>query len=90
MRLERRDEKVLDSTYVPLPDGATLITYLDITDSFRVERALRDRAQALEATDRLKSEFIANVSYELRTPLNTVIGFTEILANHYFGQLSER
>jgi signal transduction histidine kinase len=90
MRLERRDEKVLDCTYVPLPDGATLITYLDITDSFQVERALRDRAKALEATDRLKSEFIANVSYELRTPLNTVIGFTEILANQYFGQLNER
>ena len=90
MRLERRDEKVLDCTYVPLPDGATLITYLDITDSFQVERALRDRAQALETADRLKSEFIANVSYELRTPLNTVIGFTEILANQYFGQLNER
>lgn len=73
-----------------LPDGATLITYLDITDSFQVERALRDRAQALEAADRLKSEFIANVSYELRTPLNTVIGFTKILANQYFGQLNER
>ena len=90
MRLQRRDEKVLDCTYVPLPDGATLITYLDITDSFQVERALRDRAEALEATDRLKSEFIANISYELRTPLNTVIGFTEILANQYFGQLNER
>lgn len=90
MRLERCDQKVLECTYVPLPDGATLITYLDITDSFQVERALRDRAQALEAADRLKSEFIANVSYELRTPLNTVIGFTEILANQYFGQLNER
>ncbi|MBR45470.1 MAG: hypothetical protein CMM31_03100 [Rhodospirillaceae bacterium] len=61
-----------------------------MTDSFQIGRALRDRAQALEATDRLKSEFIANVSYELRTPLNTVIGFTEILANQYFGQLNER
>ena len=90
MRLQRRDGKVLDCTYVPLPDGATLITYMDITDSFQVERALRDRAQALETADRLKSEFIANVSYELRTPLNTVIGFTEILANQYFGQLNDR
>ena len=30
------------------------------------------------------------MSYELRTPLNTVIGFTEILANQYCDQLNER
>jgi signal transduction histidine kinase len=89
-RLERRDQRVLDCAYVPLPDGATLITYIDVTDSFQVERALRERTEALETADRLKSEFIANVSYELRTPLNTVIGFTEILANQYFGPLNER
>ena len=89
-RIARRDGKVLECGYVPLPDGATLITYLDITDSFQVESALRERTEALETADRLKSEFIANVSYELRTPLNTVIGFTEILANQYFGSLNER
>ncbi len=89
-RLQRGDERVLDCAYVPLPDGATLITYLDVTDSVQVERALRERTEALETADRLKSEFIANVSYELRTPLNTVIGFTEILANQYFGQLNDR
>ena len=89
-RLERRDQRVLDAAYVPLPDGATLIAYLDITDRFQVEQALRERAEAMETADRLKSEFIANVSYELRTPLNTMIGFTEILANQYFGPLNER
>jgi signal transduction histidine kinase len=89
-RLFRRDGKVFDCAFVPLPDGATLLTYLDISDSFQVERALRERTEALETADRLKSEFVANVSYELRTPLNTVIGFTEILVNQYFGPLNER
>ena len=90
LRLSRRDNTVLDCAFVPLPDGATLVTYLDISDSVQVERALRERTEALETADRLKSEFVANVSYELRTPLNTVIGFTEILVNQYFGPLNER
>jgi hypothetical protein len=62
-RLERPDGTVLDYATVPLPDGGCLFTYLDVTDSFRVEHALRERNAALENADRLKSEFIANVSY---------------------------
>lgn len=89
-RIERTDEKVLEYALTPLPDGAALLTYIDVTDRFRVERALRERNMALEAADRLKTEFIANVSYELRTPLNAIIGFTEILANEFFGPLNER
>ncbi len=89
-RFERRDGSVLDFASVPLPDGATLNTYIDVTDSIEVERMLRERNEALEHADRLKSEFIANVSYELRTPLNTMIGFTEILANQFFGSLNAR
>jgi signal transduction histidine kinase len=89
-RFARTDGSVLDYAAVPLPDGAMLFSYLDVTDSINVERALRERNEALETADRLKSEFITNVSYELRTPLNTIIGFTEILANQYFGELNER
>ena len=89
-RLERLDDKIYDYALTPLPDGAALLTYIDVTDRFRVERALRDRNLALEAADKLKTEFIANVSYELRTPLNAIIGFTEILSNEYFGPMNER
>ncbi len=81
---------VVDYANVPLPDGAMLLSYLDVTDSTRVEQALRSRAEALVEADRLKSEFIAHVAYEVRTPLNTIIGFADILRQEYFGKLSAR
>jgi signal transduction histidine kinase len=88
--LNRRDGSLLQAATVPLPDGEVLLTYLDVSDTARVEQALREKNEALETADRLKSEFIANVSYELRTPLNVLIGFTEILTNQYFGTLNAR
>jgi signal transduction histidine kinase len=88
--LLRTDGTFLDYANVPLPDGAMLLSYIDVTDSVRVEQALRQRAEALAAADRLKSEFIADVSYEVRTPLTAVIGFAEVLANEYFGGLNHR
>ncbi len=88
--LERADGSRLQAVSVPLPDGNMLLSYLDVTDSSRVEQALRERTEALETAGRLKSEFIANVSYELRTPLNAIGGFAEILANQYFGELNPR
>jgi signal transduction histidine kinase/PAS domain-containing protein len=89
-RLDRKDGSVLHAATVPLPDGNILLSYLDVSDSNRVEQALRERNEALETAGRLKSEFIANVSYELRTPLNAIIGFAEILTNQYFGELNTR
>jgi len=88
--LYRNDGSMLQEGMVPLPDGNMLLTYLDVTDTSRVERALRERNEALVTAGRLKSEFIANVSHELRTPLNAVIGFAEILNNQYFGDLNSR
>ncbi|MGI8841154.1 MAG: ATP-binding protein [Caulobacteraceae bacterium] len=63
----------------PLPDGATLVSFADVTDTRRLEGALRDRETALAAAERLKREFVGSVSYELRTPLTTIAGYAELL-----------
>ncbi len=78
-RFERRDGTVVNYNVIPLPDGATLLTFLDVSDTTRIERALRERNDALEAADRIKSDFVSHVSYQLRTPLNTIIGFSTML-----------
>ncbi len=88
--LERTDDRTLTYTGIPLPDGSALLTFLDVTDSARIERALRDRNDALIAADTLKTEFMENMSYELRTPLTTIIGFSEMLDNGYFGKLTDK
>src|SRR3546814_19050175 len=87
-RLSLKDGRHLEFAAVPLPDGNALFTMLDITDSRRIESALRERNEALEAADRLKSAFVANMSYELRTPLTSILGFSEMLTGGYAGDLN--
>jgi signal transduction histidine kinase len=89
-RLERRDGSVVDCATVPLPDGATLVTFADMTDSANVERALRERNEALEQADKIKVNFVHHVSYELRSPLTNIIGFSHFLGEPETGPLSDR
>jgi signal transduction histidine kinase len=81
---------VVDCATVPLPDGATLVTFQDVTDSANVERALRERNEALELADKLKIDFVHHVSYELRSPLTNIIGFSHFLGDPVTGPLTER
>jgi signal transduction histidine kinase len=89
-RLERKDGSVLDLVTVPLPDGATLVTFLDVTDTVNVERALRERNEALVAADALKVDFVHHVSYELRSPLTNIIGFAHFLGEPSTGPMTEK
>lgn len=87
-RLTLTDGRHFEFAAVPLPDGNALFTLVDVTDSTRIESALRERATALEQADRVKTDFVANMSYELRTPLTSIGGFAEMLSEGYAGELS--
>ena len=89
-RLERRDGSVVDCRTVPLPDGATLVRFHDVTDSVNVERALRERNEALEDADKIKIDFVHHVSYELRSPLTNIIGFVHLLGDPGTGPLAPK
>ncbi|MEZ5850591.1 MAG: ATP-binding protein [Hyphomicrobiaceae bacterium] len=89
-QMTRADQSVVDYAALPLPDGGTLVTFADVTVSKRYQRALIERNEALVAADRLKSQFISHVSYELRTPLTNIIGFTELLESPRTGQLNTK
>ena len=86
-RLSLTNGREFEFAAVPLPDGNALFTMLDVTDSRHVEAALRERNEALEEADRVKTAFVANMSYELRTPLTSIGGFAEMLAGGYAGEL---
>ena len=86
-RVSFLDGRDFEFAAVPLPDGNALFTMLDVTDSRRMEAALRERNEALEAADRLKTAFVSNMSYELRTPLTSIAGFAEMLDGGYAGSL---
>ena len=87
-QMTRTDNSVIDFAVSPLPDGATLITFVDVTDTKRYEQTLLERNDALVAADRLKNQFISHVSYELRTPLTNIIGFSELLSSPRTGELN--
>ena len=88
-RVVLADGRTLEFAGVPLPDGNGLLTVLDITDSQKAEAALRERNAALIEADAVKTRFLANMSYEFRTPLTSIGGFAELLETGLGGDLNE-
>lgn len=89
-RLETTAGETIDYSLVRLPDGQTMLTFVDVTAAVNVERALKERNEALEQSDHLKNRFIQHVSYELRAPLTSISGFAEMLAMQTLGNLNEK
>ncbi len=88
--IKRSDDSLLTYLSRPLPDGATLIAWNDVTGARKAKTALIERAEMMEASDRVKSEFLGLVSYQLRTPLTTISGYSNMLSSGVAGELTER
>ena len=88
--IKRSDDKMMTWLSKPLPDGATLIAWEDVTSARLAEAALIERAEALEDADRMKTEFVGHVSYQLRTPLTTISGYADFLQNSGAGEMTDK
>lgn len=84
------DEKIIEFRYIPLPDGSHLLSLVDISSRFMVQKALSEKNKALETVNMLKNNLISHISYELKSPLNTIAGLSEVMLKEYFGNLNER
>ena len=90
LRLKRDDGTTIDCHVSPLPDGAVLLTFSDVTAAEQFQSALTDRNKALMDAEKLRNDFVQHVSYELRSPLTNIIGFIDLLTDGAAGPLNEK
>ncbi len=89
-KLTLSDGRQLEAFHAPLPDGAAMLRYIDVSDVAKVQQTLAARADLMEEASRAKSDFLATLSHQARTPLTTISGFAELLAGGMVGDLNKR
>ncbi|MBY7649055.1 MAG: alkaline phosphatase [Candidatus Liberibacter europaeus] len=89
-KMELLSNSVIEYSIIPLPNAQTMLTFVDVTDSVRAERALTEKNEALRKADEIKNRFVQHVSYELRSPLTNIIGFTDLLKTSKLGSLNPK
>ncbi len=78
----------IDSQSIAVLEGLAQQAGIAI-ENVRLIEELEQRAVELAKANQLKSEFLASISHELRTPMNSIIGFSEILLTGMYGDLGE-
>lgn len=69
-----------DLNAIILPGGLVYGSSRDITERKLTDEALKYAKEKAEASDKLKTTFLNNISHEVRTPLNGILGFAEIIS----------
>ncbi len=82
--------RILSITARPAPDGGFVSTYHDMTEHRQVEANLRIALIEAERANQAKSDFLATMSHEFRTPLNAILGFSEMIQAQTFGPLGDQ
>jgi PAS domain S-box-containing protein len=81
-------EASLSSLDLPEQRVYTVIAH-DVTQQQRARQRLREQAAELERAMTTRSRFFASMSHELRTPINAMLGYTALLLDGIYGELSE-
>jgi PAS domain S-box-containing protein len=81
LELLKKDGSIIstDLNSILLPDGLYYGSFRDITERKLAEKALKHAKVKAETNDKLKTTFLNNISHEVRTPLNGILGFAEIM-----------
>lgn len=82
------DGRRVSARVSPMPDGAIMAVFIDVTASELVAVAMKERNDALVQAEEMRSALVDQISHQMRTPLNSIFGFSQLLDGGKVGPLT--